>query len=83
MQSLKDALDQEYDWPALYTFKFVVPNSRKQDLANFFPQQLISWKESRTGKYSSLTCTQTMMSSEEVLAIYEEVKSHIPEAIGL
>ena len=83
MDSLKEALDSEYNWPAAYTFKFVVPKAKKQELESFFPSQLVEWKDSRTGKYVSLTCTQTMLSSDAVLEIYKEVKEQIPEAIGL
>lgn len=83
MSSLKEALDAEYNWPASYTFKFVVPAAKKQELLKFFPEHLVSWKDSRTGKYASLTCTQTMMSSDEVIALYEEIKENIPEVVGL
>ena len=83
MSNLKQALDAEYQWPAAYTFKFVVPRSKKQDLSKFFPEHLIEWKESRTGKYCSLTCTQTMMSSDAIIDLYTEIKENIPEVIGI
>jgi putative lipoic acid-binding regulatory protein len=83
MNSLKDALDAEYKWPCPYTFKFVIPATKKEKILSFFPAHLVEWKDSRSGKYLSLTCTQTMMSSDEVIAIYQEVKDNIPEAIGL
>lgn len=83
MSSFKEALDIEYKWPAAYTFKFVVPMAKKEDILKFFPEHLVEWKNSRTGKYVSLTCTQTMMSSDEVIALYHEIKENIPEAIGI
>jgi putative lipoic acid-binding regulatory protein len=82
MSKFKELLDQEYQWPARYTFKFVVPTEHLEILVELLEKELITTRESKAGKYTSVTYVVTMLSSDHVLGVYEEVK-HIPGLISL
>ena len=71
---LKNLLDEHYDWPDYFHFKFILKD--KNHLVQFeevFEQKNVTQKESRTGKYLSLTCRKLVNSSDEVLALYSKV----------
>ena len=71
-ESLRQRLDEHYDWPAVYTFKFIVPRASSKDLLSLFESDTgMSVRESRGGKYLSLTATVLMPGSESVIAVYE------------
>jgi len=65
-------LDQQYNWPALYMFKFIVPRGKEQGIKRLFPKNDILEKLSTKGNYSSLTIQMMLNSSEEVIRIYTE-----------
>lgn len=75
-------LDEEHAWPAEYTFKFIVPEDRLPELEALFGQIPFSVRESRNGRYRSVTATVLIHSSEEIIAIYEEA-SQISGLIAL
>ncbi|MCG2633920.1 MAG: DUF493 domain-containing protein [Gammaproteobacteria bacterium] len=66
----KALLEQLHQWPCRYTFKFVVPAAGMAKLSRFFAGHKVSRRQSRTGKYVSLTVEAEMASSDEVLALY-------------
>lgn len=82
MSKFKELLDQEHQWPARYTFKFVVPTEHVEALLEFLEKDLVTTRKSKTDKYTSVTYEATMLSSDQVLNLYEEVK-HIPGLISL
>ena len=63
-------LDEQTAWPAEYTFKFIVPEERLTDLEAVFGQIPFTVRESRNGRYRSVTAIVLMHSSEEILALY-------------
>ncbi|NOS94142.1 MAG: DUF493 family protein [Cyclobacteriaceae bacterium] len=69
-ESLREKLDQHYAWPALYTFKFIVPNGKEPEVINLFPQHTATQRASKNGKYSSITLQMMMPSSEAVISVY-------------
>ena len=71
-KKFKELLDQEHDFPTIYTLKFIVPHTKKQEVEKLFPQEEISLKPSRKGNYISLSITMTIESSDLVIAIYEK-----------
>lgn len=83
MKKLKEALDNEYTWPASYTFKFVIKKGEKDKIYEILEKRFCTEKESRNGKYISVTCTKTMLSSQQVIETYEEIYEAIPTVIGL
>ena len=70
---LKELLDNEYTWPADYTFKFVVTADKLLELKKIVGKEGLSEKASSKGKYISLTILRKMNSSEDVIEFYEKV----------
>ncbi|MFT4604587.1 MAG: putative lipoic acid-binding regulatory protein [Rhodothermales bacterium] len=66
-------LDDQNEWPTDYIFKFIAPATRVDELKAVFGQVELSVRESRKGKYQSVTAVMNMHSSDEVLAIYHAV----------
>ncbi|PTN39067.1 DUF493 family protein [Desulfonatronum sp. SC1] len=67
-------LDEQCQWPSVYTFKFIVPKARAEELLAVFrscPE--VSVRESSQGKYLSVTANMLMSSSDGVVAVYEAV----------
>lgn len=69
-ESLREKLDQHYAWPALYTFKFIVPNGKEQEVISIFPQHTATQRASKNGKYTSITLQMMMPSSDSVISVY-------------
>ena len=68
----RQKLDQQYYWPTLYMFKFIVPRGKEQEIKKLFPKNDILEKLSTKGNYSSLTIKMMLNSSEDVIRIYTE-----------
>ena len=80
--SFKEKLEHEYEWPSLYTFKFIVPREREEEVADLFPKVEVSKKESSGGKYISVTARLMANSSEAIIQVYEKAQ-HIKGLIAL
>lgn len=71
-EQFKEQLDNEYSWPALYMFKFIVPNEQEGEVKALFPYNELTSKASKNGKYISVTAQVMMNSSEAIVQIYEK-----------
>lgn len=71
----KELLDDQYSWPDYYTFKFVVKTENKQELINILKGHKISERISKKGTYTSITSRLYVEASQEVLDVYEQVKT--------
>ncbi len=75
----KDRLDDTTEFPSNFTFKFIVPTDNKRiaevqrvfDGAN--PQ--FSMKESKTGKFTSVTVIAFVIDSDQVIHYYQSASS--------
>ncbi len=68
-----ERLDEAHTWPCTYTFKFIVPKNRHNEVRCLFgPEASVRTTASRTGKYLSLTIETAMTSSDEVMAVYQQ-----------
>lgn len=74
-EQFKERLDDTYQWPATYTFKFVVPQQKKGSLLSLVPMGDISERASSSGKYVSLTIKSRMNSSDQVVDAYKKVSA--------
>ena len=74
-ESLREKLDQHYTWPALYTFKFIVPKGKEEEVKIFFPNHEATERQSKNGNYASITINMMMPSSDSVIDVYEKVSS--------
>ena len=68
--SLREKLDQHYAWPALYIFKFIVPNGKEGAVKELFPRHDVKEKASKNGNYISLTIQMMAPSSDAVIEVY-------------
>lgn len=75
LEKFKNLLDDNYNWPSEYTFKFIVSRAHEQQLIDQLDGVQWEKRESRTGKYSRFNIVKKMNSSDEVLSFYSKVKS--------
>lgn len=68
--SLKEKLDQHYAWPTLYTFKFIVPKGKENEVTSLFPNHVATERVSKNGNYTSITLQMMMPSSDAVVEVY-------------
>ena len=73
-RTLKAKLEVFETWPHAYTFKFIVPGARREELEALFEGFEYSLRPSRTGKYFSLTCVREMPDTDAVIDVYERVE---------
>lgn len=64
-------LDDQNEWPEVYTFKFIVPSDSLDQMRAVFAGQPVKVRESRKGNYLSVTARIQMQSSQEVIDIYQ------------
>jgi len=74
---LKEQLEQSNNWPSNYLYKFIVPTAtNKIDLINkVFDNTgaVIESKQSKNGKYTSISITVHMKNPDAVIVKYQEV----------
>ncbi len=70
IESFRRQLENEYEWPALYTFKFIVPKDKIGEVRALFVKHDTSERESSKGAYISLTSRVMAESSEHIIDIY-------------
>ena len=73
--NLKEKLDNQFNWPMLYMFKFIVPEANKQKVISLFQKHDVSSRNSKNGNYVSLTIQMFMMSSEDVIDVYKKAST--------
>jgi hypothetical protein len=73
--SLREKLDQHYTWPSLYTFKFIVPKEKVDEVKRLFPKHHSTERSSKNGNYISVTLQMMMPGSEEVINVYNLASS--------
>lgn len=82
LQKFKSLLEDQYNWPTNYLFKFIVPYEKSQQVEALFPNTPIQKKGSQKGKYVSLSIDIKLDSADHVIAIYQQA-SQIPGLISL
>lgn len=80
--SFREKLEIQYEWPSLYTFKFIVPKAQEEAVTALFPKIEVSTKESSGGKYVSVTVQFMANSSDAIINVYERAQ-HIKGLIAL
>lgn len=82
VESFKSSLDHNYEWPALFPFKFIVPKERSEQLLELLGDATLSSRPSSNGRFIAYTMEKEVFSSDEVIAIYSQV-SEVPGIITL
>ena len=67
---------------SLLLFKFIIKSSSKKDVIDLLPNAITKEKKSTKGKYVSITLTQFVKNSSEIVYIYEKA-SKIKGVISL
>ena len=74
---LKDELFQNTPWPSDYLYKFIIPTDKEKiaTIHKIFDNTgaVIESKQSRKGKYTSVSVTVNLVSPDEVIRYYREV----------
>jgi len=68
--SFQERLDQEYSFPALYQFKFIVPKESLEDLLAIFPKHDHQTRPSKNGNYMSVSVNIMADSSDTIIEYY-------------
>ena len=71
----KTLLDNNHEWPCDYLFKFIVFSDLVEELTGLLNTDRVSLRPSKNGRYTSVSVTMKMSSSDEVLFIYEKVRN--------
>ncbi len=75
LQSIKEKLQQYEDWPILYMFKFIVPSDMQKIArveALFSATAIVHRKESKNGRFVSITAKQHMHMPEQIIELYRK-----------
>jgi putative lipoic acid-binding regulatory protein len=75
MTKFKTLLDEQVNWPEIYTFKFVVKTDKKDQITTLLEEHSIEEKYSAKGNYVSITSKKMMSSSDEVVAVYHKLST--------
>jgi uncharacterized protein len=81
---LKAQLEQE-EWPAVYLFKFIVPNDAEKlalVTAMFNDSNEITLHQSKNGNFVSVSVKELMLDVDSIIFKYEEA-AKIPGVISL
>ncbi|WP_319584716.1 DUF493 family protein [uncultured Pseudodesulfovibrio sp.] len=81
-KQFKQVLDEHHEWPCPYIHKFIVPADSLDRFQELFASEKLETRQSRTGKYTSVTIVSTMCSADEVMAVYEKA-AQIPGVMSL
>ena len=82
LQRLAELLDGQTEWPTEYSFKFIVPETQLAQAVALFQGEKVRQRQSRTGKYVSVSCKRVVASSSEVIDLYRRA-AEIPELVAL
>ena len=72
VEQFRRLLDEQYDWPSPYTFKFIVPLQGMVKLESLLDGHILTKRTSRNGNYVSVTLSPIVESSESVINLYTE-----------
>ena len=81
-KEFKQMLDDHHQWPCPYVFKFIIPSGQMDSFRELFPDTDMTTRESKSGKYISVTLESHMCSSHDVMAVYEKA-GKIPGIMSL
>jgi hypothetical protein len=70
-QKFRDLLDQSYQWPDYYEFKFILKVDERLEAINKLQGFTITETPSKKGNYISINARKLMKSTQEVLDVYQ------------
>ena len=69
----KELLEQTYQWPDYYEFKFIVKIADREALLKLLPDLTITETPSKQGNYVSINARKLIKNTQEVIDLYELV----------
>lgn len=75
LQKFRELLDESYQWPDYYEFKFIVKIENKNDVIDKLPGYQIVETPSKKGNYIAIGARKLMKSTQEVLDVYEAMST--------
>ncbi len=86
-KKLKEQLADTAMWPTAYLYKFIVPTdtAKIEQIEAIFDNlgSVISTKQSKNGKYTSVSINVRMKNPDEVIKKYKEVGEKVEGVISL
>jgi putative lipoic acid-binding regulatory protein len=74
-ESFRCRLEALLEFPCVYPFKFIVPAERLAEALALFPEGTATQRQSRTGKYISVSADLHMTCADEILIIYHQARA--------
>lgn len=75
LETFKQRLDENHEWPCEYTFKFIIPACALDEIKSMLSDINFSTRESKGGKYISITAIIIANGSDEILQIYQKAST--------
>jgi len=73
-ENFKNLLDEKYNWPANYLFKFIIPFPANTIIEERLKDFKLKKKFSKNGKYISISFTKECQNSDEIIEIYKNLE---------
>lgn len=74
-QKFRALLDESYQWPDYYEFKFIIKTDDKQLILERLIGFTINETPSKKGNYISISARKLIKSTQEVLEVYESLST--------
>ena len=74
-EKFRDLLDQSYQWPDYYEFKFIVKSDDKDLVLAKLHGYSITEQPSKKGNYISISARKLITSTQEVIEVYEVIST--------
>jgi hypothetical protein len=71
VEKFKELLDQTYQWPDYYEFKFIVKMDDKELVLGHLDGYSVVETPSKNGNYISISARKLIKSTQEVVDVYE------------
>lgn len=71
----RELLDESYNWPDFYEFKFIVKAAKKSEVLEKLQGFTIEETPSKNGNYISVSARKLMKSTDEVMDIYDAMST--------
>ena len=74
-EKFRELLDQSYQWPDYYDFKFIIKIEEKHHLLEKLKGFTVTEKPSKNGNYVAITARKLINNTQEVIETYEVVST--------
>lgn len=74
-EKFRELLDQTYQWPDYYDFKFIIKIEEKHHLLEKLKGFTVSENPSKNGNYVAVTARKLINTTQEVIEVYEGVST--------